>query len=143
MDVVHLSDAARADMIAHARAEAPRECCGLLIGQAARIDESVRIRNIHANPARYLLDPAEHIATNRRLRGSGHSVVGCYHSHPHSPAIPSDTDRAEAYYSEFVWMIVSLAVPDVPEVAAYRLRNGEFVTIEVLRQIEDNHHANH
>lgn len=107
------------------------------------IDETVRIRNIHADPVRFLLDPAEHIATNRRLRGSTRHIVGCYHSHPHSPPVPSDVDRAEAYYGEFVWIIVSLLRPDAPEVAAYRLVNGAFVAIRLLPQIEDPHHANH
>ena len=129
---IHLPVSVRAEMIAHATEEAPRECCGLLVGQGSNVDESVRVRNVHPSPSRYLLDPAEHIATNRRLRGTGREVIGAYHSHPHSPAVPSPVDRAEAYYSDFVWIIVSLAVEGEPAVAAYRLRGGTFVPLALL-----------
>jgi proteasome lid subunit RPN8/RPN11 len=115
----------RAAMLAHARREAPKECCGLLVGTGPRIDECVPVRNVSPSPAtRYVLDPAEHIATRRRLRGTGREVVGCYHSHPASPAVPSETDIADAHYPEFAWVIVSLADPARPDVAAYRIVEG-------------------
>jgi desampylase len=108
-------------MIAHAREEAPNECCGLLVGEGTVVDECVRARNIDANPARrYQLDPDTHIAANRRLRGTRRSVVGFYHSHPYSAPVPSATDREQAYYPEAIWIIVSLQRPD-GDVAAYRL----------------------
>jgi proteasome lid subunit RPN8/RPN11 len=134
MDAIHLRRSVRADMVAHAREEAPRECCGLLIGEGTFIDESVRIRNVDARPTRYQLDPAEQIATNRRLRGTARRVIGCYHSHPHSPPFPSDTDRAEAYYPEFVWLIVSLSAPVDPAIAAYRFLNDGLVTVPVVTE---------
>jgi desampylase len=134
MDVIHLRESVRADMVAHAREAAPRECCGLLIGEGALIDESVRVRNVDARPARYRLDPAAHIATNRRLRGTTRRVVGCYHSHPHSPAVPSDTDRAEAHYPEFVWMIISLAASADGDVAAYRLAPDRVIPVTIMKE---------
>jgi desampylase len=132
MNAVQLRDEVRADMIAHARDEAPNECCGLLVGAGSLIDECVRVRNLRASPTRYLLDPAEHIATNRRLRGSRRAVIGCYHSHPHTSPVPSDTDRAEALYEEFVWVIVSLAGSGSGEVAAYRLEHETFVALAIV-----------
>jgi proteasome lid subunit RPN8/RPN11 len=108
-------------MIAHARREAPNECCGLLVGSPGRIDESIAATNLAASASRFLLDPSEHIAINRRLRGSTREVVGTYHSHPRSPAVPSPTDVAEAYYSEFVHVIVSLMDAARADVRAYRI----------------------
>jgi desampylase len=129
--IVHLSGAVRADIIAHAREEAPRECCGLLIGSGDVIDGNVRVRNMHSNPARFLIDPAAHIATNRRLRGTARSVVGCYHSHPHSPPIPSATDLAEAYYPDFVWIIVSFSSSRDGEIAAFRITPESVMTMVI------------
>ena len=57
--------------------------------------------------------------------------AGAYHSHPHSPPIPSETDRLEAYYDEFIWMIVSLSVPEPAAVSAYRLSDGRFVPVAI------------
>jgi proteasome lid subunit RPN8/RPN11 len=111
-------------MIGHARADAPRECCGLLIGCDGLIDEYIPVPNIDPDPTRrYLLDPAGHVAILRQLRGSAREIVGCYHSHPHSPAAPSESDRAEAYYPDFTWIIVSLEGPE-PDVAAFRIAAG-------------------
>lgn len=116
-------------MIAHAREEAPNECCGLLAGRGGRVDECVRTRNLKASPTEYLVDPADHFAAIRRLRAEGRSVVGAYHSHPRSSAVPSPTDVREAHYPDFVHVIVSLAHADEPEVRAYTIRDGSFAAI--------------
>jgi proteasome lid subunit RPN8/RPN11 len=133
MAPVRLAAHVRAALLAHAREAAPRECCGLLVGSSPDIDGSVRSANLDPDQARYRLDPAVHIATNRRLRGTGREVVGVYHSHPHSAAVPSPSDCREAYYPGFVWVIVSLAGPPAEAVAAYRLRSDgfEWLPIEV------------
>ena len=61
-------------------------------------------------------------------------MVGAYHSHPRSPAVPSATDIAEAVPGAFLYVIVSLALPDRPDVRAYRIVSGASseVAIEVL-----------
>jgi proteasome lid subunit RPN8/RPN11 len=116
-------------MTAHARDEAPNECCGLLVGTPSRIEESVRTKNLAASPSRFLVDPREHIALNRRLRDSGRQVVGAYHSHVHSAAEPSPSDVAEAHYPEFVYVIVSLAEPQHAAVGAYRVEDGRVTAV--------------
>jgi proteasome lid subunit RPN8/RPN11/uncharacterized damage-inducible protein DinB len=133
MQPIRLSAQARAGMLAHAREDAPRECCGLLVGTGTTIDECIRSANVDPDPSRYRIDPRVHIEANRRLRGSGRGVIGVYHSHPHSPAIPSQTDYLEAYYSEFIWVIVSLAAPEAEAVAAYRLAPTGFVLVPIER----------
>jgi len=133
MQAIRLSARVRAEVLTHARDDAPRECCGLLVGAGTTIDESIRSVNLDPDPNRYRIDPEVHIAANRRLRGSGRGVIGVYHSHPHSPAIPSPSDHAEAYYSDFIWVIVSLAVPDAEAVAAYRLGSSGFVLAPIER----------
>jgi proteasome lid subunit RPN8/RPN11 len=114
-------------MLAHAREEAPRECCGLLVGRAESVVRSVRARNLDPTATRYLIDPEDHFAAIRAARGERLEVVGAYHSHPSSAPVPSPTDVAEANNgSDFLYVIVSL-VDD--EVKAYRIAGGEFVSI--------------
>jgi proteasome lid subunit RPN8/RPN11 len=104
-----------AAVVAHAREAAPAECCGVLIGRAHDIVEAVRARNAADRPTRFVIEPQDHFAAIRAARTQQLEVLGYYHSHPHSPAQPSDTDLAEATYPDHVSLIVSLAnePPDV------------------------------
>jgi proteasome lid subunit RPN8/RPN11 len=111
-------------VVAHARREAPLECCGLLVGGSGGIEEAVPARNELASPARYRIDPADHFALIRRLRGTPHQIVGAYHSHPASAPVPSETDVAQAYYSDFVWLIVSLVNTSEPDVRLFQIAGG-------------------
>jgi [CysO sulfur-carrier protein]-S-L-cysteine hydrolase len=121
------------EIVAHAREEAPNECCGLLVGPSGSIEECVRTRNLEASPTRYRVDPVEHIAVNRRLRSTASRILGAYHSHPRSAAEPSPSDVAEAFYPEFIYLIVSLAVPDEPVIRGYRLAARNLETVPLVR----------
>jgi [CysO sulfur-carrier protein]-S-L-cysteine hydrolase len=127
-EVVTLAAGVADAILRHARAEAPRECCGLLIGMPARVDEVVPTRNLDLRQSRYQVDPAEHIRLNRVLRQTGRRVVGAYHSHPVSPAEPSPSDIAEAHYPEFIYLIVSLLDP-APSLRAYRIVSGAAIPV--------------
>jgi [CysO sulfur-carrier protein]-S-L-cysteine hydrolase len=116
-----------AGIIRHARDEAPRECCGLLVGQDSLIDEFVGTRNLRASEVAYEIDPADHFAVIKRTRRMGRTILGAYHSHPRSAAIPSPTDLAEAH-AEFLYVIVSLR-DQPPDVRAYWLVDGSFAAI--------------
>ena len=119
-------------MLSHAQEAAPRECCGLLLGTAATVVDSVRARNVAADPERrYRVDPRDHLAAIRAARAQLLDVVGAYHSHPQSAALPSATDAAEAF-AEFLFLIVGLA-SDPPEIAAWRWEDGNFTAFPLVR----------
>jgi len=129
---IQLRPAVREAILAHARAEAPLECCGLLLGTSEVVEEALRAANLRQSTTAYLVDPADHFAAIRRARTDGRSVVGTYHSHPRSAAVPSPTDLREALYPEFVYLIVSLVNPRTPDVRGYRLRAEEFVEVALV-----------
>jgi proteasome lid subunit RPN8/RPN11 len=112
-------------VVDHAREAAPAECCGILIGREGVVVEARRARNIAESPRRFLIDPRDHIDARRDARQRGLEVVGFYHSHPHSPAVPSDTDRLEASYDGHLHVIVSLA-SEPPDVRVYLLEGEGF-----------------
>ena len=117
---------ARAAVVAHARAAAPNECCGLLLGLGEDIVEAVRTRNIADDAAkRFLIDPADHVAGRRDARQRGLDVVGFYHSHPASPPEPSARDLAEFTYPGHLYAIVSLRA-EPAEVSLFRFDEGNF-----------------
>lgn len=141
---VRIRTAVLQKIVAHAREQAPDECCGLLVGAAAdegpageageigEIDEAVPATNIERGPTRYQIDPREHLALQKRLRGTGRGITGAYHSHPQSPAVPSPSDLSEAFYPEFVYLILSLADADHPEIRAWRIVDGAASEIALI-----------
>ena len=104
---VTISSLLRDRIVALAAAD-DREICGLLLGQAGRIEAIAPAANVAADPARHFeLDPAVLIAAHRAARSGGPSVIGHYHSHPSGVAIPSATDAACAMPDGTLWLIVA------------------------------------
>jgi proteasome lid subunit RPN8/RPN11 len=107
------------DILARARAAAPAECCGLLVGEGMRVSRAVAVANVAAEPTRrFEIDPQRQFDLLRALRGTPERVIGHYHSHPGGPSAPSAHDLAMAHDPEAVWLIVA---PDAaPPIAAFR-----------------------
>lgn len=131
---VKVAPAVLAHIVAHARTETPRECCGLLVGppELHVIDEAVATTNIEPGTTRYVVDPADHFRLMKRLRGTDREIVGGYHSHPRSPAVPSRTDVAEAFSGGFLYLIVSLLDADRPDVRAWRISGEEIRQVPIV-----------
>jgi proteasome lid subunit RPN8/RPN11 len=125
--------AVEAAIISHARATAPAECCGLLLGDGDTITDARPARNVADDTFRqYLIAPADHLAAIRDARGRSIEVVGAYHSHPRSAPVPSPTDAAAAF-GEFVFLIVGFE-GDRPEIRAWIWAEGNFVPVPLVRQ---------
>lgn len=119
-------------IVAHARREAPKECCGLLVGQGRSIERIVETGNAAEMPGtRYLVDPRAHFAVIRELRTTTREIVGAYHSHLASPARPSPADIERAWTAEFLYVIVSLMNDLRPDVRAFRIARSRAVAVEL------------
>jgi len=125
-------------IVAHARRESPRECCGLLVGDGNSVVEAVAATNVADQPLRhYEVSPVEHLALIRRCRaestaGKPLDIVGAYHSHPRSIAQPSPTDLARACQN-FLFVIAGPVreAEDVP-VRGYRLSGSQFEEVDLV-----------
>src|SRR5216684_4041868 len=120
MTVLELRQDQATTLIAHAVEEAPNECCGLLAGRTGRVERIYRGTNIDHSPYTYLMDPQEQLAAFKEMDVAGLDLIGIYHSHTHTPAYPSKTDVAKAFYPDALYVIVSLARRDVPDIRAFR-----------------------
>jgi [CysO sulfur-carrier protein]-S-L-cysteine hydrolase len=118
---MRISRAHRDELIAHAREDAPNECCGYMRLSDGRVDEVFRAENTYNAPTRFMLDDRSLFAANE-LDDEGYGVA-IYHSHPRSPAEPSQTDINIAAYPHWLYLIVSLAGEE-PEVRAWRIADG-------------------
>jgi proteasome lid subunit RPN8/RPN11 len=80
------------EMVAHARADAPDECCGMV---SARDGEAVavhRARNVAASPLRYEVHSEDLYRILDGIDDEGLDLGAIYHSHTRSDPIPSQTD---------------------------------------------------
>lgn len=103
-----ISSSAADVVLAHARAEHPREACGLLIGVSGQIRRAIAADNVAARPeAIFEIDPATLLRVHREVRGSSEIVLGHYHSHPNGRALPSRADAARAVSDGQVWVIAA------------------------------------
>lgn len=105
MDIGVTRDAIEA-MERAALAAFPREACGILLGEGARISAFVETRNVHPTPeSHFEIDPAALIAEHRSERAGAAKIVGYFHSHPAGDPCPSATDRASSARDGKVWAI--------------------------------------
>ncbi len=118
-------------MLAHAKTEAPNECCGLLAGKDGAVEMIYAMTNADHSPVRYMIDPKEQFAVFKEMRVKETELVAIYHSHPATAAYPSATDVRLAYYPDAVYIIVSLENPARPVMNAYRIVENKITTEEI------------
>ncbi len=132
-------------MVAHAIREKPNECCGLLAGIGDRITTLYAMDNLASDDPRiatlaipndrrfrYMMDPAGQLAAIKEMRRLGLTMMGIYHSHPHSEAFPSETDVRLAFYSDVLYFIISLE-KETPTVRAFSIVRCEITEEGVER----------
>ncbi len=116
-------------LLAHLRAEWPREGCGLLGGVAGRACRHIPVTNVARRADRFRMAPDEQVAALYALEAAGEQLLGIYHSHPHGPAWPSPRDRADAAFPDVAYLVVSLAAPEAPVVGVFRLDGERFARL--------------
>lgn len=99
----------------HAAGGFPHEVVGILAGDraAGSVDRVVPLENATADTPerRYHVSGLTLMKAERALDAEGLEVVGYYHSHPHHPAMYSDTDRDQALPA-MSYVIAAVSGPD-------------------------------
>jgi [CysO sulfur-carrier protein]-S-L-cysteine hydrolase len=132
--------AAIADQILlHARSEMPNEACGLLAGdlESGRATAFHPARNSEASPLRYNVHPDDLVRIVFGIEDAGDDLIGIFHSHTHTPAVPSATDLRTAQYPDAFYLLATLSDPAAPParaLRAWRIRGG--VSDEVSLHVE-------
>ena len=119
------------EMIAHAREDAPNECCGMI---ASRDGEAVRVYraiNAAASPYRYEVEPRDQFRIQDEIESEGLDLGAIYHSHTRSAPYPSQTDinlaltrdGTHELFPGTLYIIVGVAEEE-PEVRTYAIEAG-------------------
>jgi proteasome lid subunit RPN8/RPN11 len=111
--MITIAEQQLAQIRAHGISDYPYECCGLLLGRfdpdGKVVTETFPISNAREESAkrnRFLIEPEELMRGERYARAHDLEVVGFYHSHPDSPAVPSQYDLEHAWPT-YSYIIVS------------------------------------
>jgi proteasome lid subunit RPN8/RPN11 len=96
--MIQIERSAWQEMVAHAQAAYPHECCGAMLGSIANGWKTVHIAlplvNAYdgARETRYELRPEDLLRADKEARSRKMDLVGIYHSHPDCDAYFSETD---------------------------------------------------
>ncbi len=81
--------------------------------------------NADASPATYRLDGREQLKVFDELDDRGWDLWAIFHSHTHSEAYPSETDRRLAFYPDSRYLLLSVADREAPVMRSFFIREGE------------------
>jgi proteasome lid subunit RPN8/RPN11 len=124
------------EIVAHARAEVPNEACGLIASKEGVPYRLYPMRNADESPVTYRFDAKEQYRVMSEIEDEGLDIYAIYHSHTHTEAFPSATDRARAHREDPAtgelspwfpgtrYLIVSLAEQE-PILRGFTFENGQ------------------
>ena len=124
-------------MIEQAQAAAPIEACGVLSGRGRRVLDIHPMTNADNSPDHFTLVPAEQFATAKQVRAAGNETLAVYHSHPATPARPSDEDIRLAFAPDVVYVILSLAYVSRPVIRGFRIADRRVLHTPVIIESDE------
>ena len=123
----HVYDA----MLAAARKAAPLEACGLLGGRDERATEFYELVNADASGKHYTMSPEGQFAAVKDMRSKNVRMLAIWHSHPATPARMSGEDLRLAYTPNVVYVILSLATPDRPDIRGFAVNDDSPTQVDI------------
>jgi proteasome lid subunit RPN8/RPN11 len=115
------------EILAHARVGLPNEACGLLAGEIKGDEKQVLtvycLKNIDQSPEHFSMAPEDQFKAISEIRKKGQVLLGNFHSHPSTPARPSEEDIRLAFDPALSYIIVSLKDAE-PVLKSFSIRRG-------------------
>jgi proteasome lid subunit RPN8/RPN11 len=133
--MIEIPTAIHEELIEHARTGFPLEVCGILGGTGDSVSAIYRMTNTDASNEHFMMDPKEQFAVVKDLRAKGLAMQAIYHSHPETPARPSEEDIHLALTPGVSYIIISLADSLQTVVKSYKIDQGK-VTPEEIKVIK-------
>ena len=130
MKCIVLTQKEKDKLITHAIKQQPNESCAMLLGE--KIDDAWNVKevflteNIDESQTNFTISPEELLKGYKLAEKMHLELVGVFHSHPNSDAIPSSTDKKFMQNNPVPWIIFSGVTNDL---TAYLLDSD---VIEIL-----------
>lgn len=119
------------ELVDQAATAAPIESCGILAGREGRVETFVPMTNTDASTDHFMMDPREQFRVVKALRIASQRMLAIHHSHPASPARPSEEDIRLANTPGVIYTILSLAEPGTPRLKGFVIDEGVVSEIPV------------
>lgn len=110
-------------MIAHAKSLFPIEACGYVGGADDIYSTVYTMKNIDNSEEHFSFSPEEQVQTFLEAKKAGLRLGVVFHSHPYTPARPSEEDIRLAIDSRVIYIIISL-MNETPDMKAFHIENG-------------------
>jgi [CysO sulfur-carrier protein]-S-L-cysteine hydrolase len=119
-------------IVRHAIDGLPNEACGVLAGPDGQIVHFFPMANADESPLTYRLEATEQLRVWNEIDDKGWEVRGIVHSHTHTEAYPSETDRRQAFLPDAWYVLVSLMDLAQPAIRGFSIRDGDVLEREVV-----------
>ena len=104
-------------LIEHSTKSHPNESCAMLLGthddQQWNVKEVFLTNNMEQSETNFTISPEELLHGHQLAEKKQLELVGVFHSHPNSSAIPSDTDKKFMKGNPVPWIIHSVMNNDI------------------------------
>lgn len=131
--MIKIPQSVYAEVVAHALKDNPIEACGYLAGINGEVKYAIPMKNTDESNEHFSFDPGEQFDAFKKTKSEGLRLIAVYHSHPETPARPSEEDIRLAYDPNVSYVIISLAGIE-PVVKSFIIKNKtvEKEEIEVI-----------
>ena len=111
MECIVLAQKEKDKLVDHAIEQQPSESCAMLFGKKVGDDWNVKevflTQNMDNSQTNFTISPEELLKGYQVAQKNQLEVVGVFHSHPNSDAIPSSTDKKFMQNNPVPWIIFS------------------------------------
>jgi len=111
LESIVLAQKEKDKLVTHAISEQPSESCAMLFGKKVgdnwNVKEVFLTQNIDDSQTNFTISPEELLKGYQIAEKNQLEVVGIFHSHPNSDAIPSNTDKKFMQNNPVPWIIFS------------------------------------
>jgi len=121
-----------AKLMEHVLRAAPLEACGILSGRDSQVQRYYEMTNGDRSRDHYSMVPQEQFKVIKAIRAAQQEMLAICHSHPGTPARPSQEDLRLALTPDVVYVIVSLLEPETPVVKGFLIENAIVTEVPIV-----------
>ncbi len=121
-----------AELVSHALRVAPLEACGILSGCDSRVQCYHEMSNADRSRVHYSMAPQEQFKVIKAIRTAKQEMLAICHSHPGTPARPSQEDIRLALTPDVAYVIVSLQESEIPVIRGFLINDARVAELPIM-----------